>query len=71
MDMTAGLQTVRAIGFGFSEGDLNKEVVYPALADIVSRPLASRLGDVNQSVIMTQNRFSTPPPRFIDDIWTH
>jgi hypothetical protein len=37
-------------------------VAYPALADIVSGPLPSRLREVNQTVIITRNRFSRPRP---------
>jgi hypothetical protein len=43
-------------------------VVYLALADIVSGPLASRLSDVQQPVIMTPNRFSTLRLHLLADI---
>ena len=40
-------------------------VAYPAAADNVSGPLPSRLQRVNQLVIRTRNRFSTPPLRLL------
>jgi hypothetical protein len=42
-------------------------VVYLAAADKYARPLASRLSDDNQPVIMTLNRFSTPRPCLFAD----
>src|SRR5215813_11250875 len=38
-----------------------RRVAYPALADIVSGPLPSRLCRLTQTVMNSPNRFSTPP----------
>jgi integration host factor subunit alpha len=48
-----------------------RRVVYLGYADKYLRPLASRLSDVNQPVICTQNRFSTPRLRLFACIWAH
>jgi hypothetical protein len=52
-----GSQTVTA-HLGLSP----RTVAYLLAADIVSRPLPSRLRKVNQPVIITRNRFSRPRP---------
>jgi hypothetical protein len=41
------------------------QVAYLGAADIVSRPLPIRLREVNQPVIITRNRFSSPHPRLL------
>src|SRR5215467_3126135 len=43
----------------------DRKVAYPAAADIVSRPLPSRLRRLTQPVMSPPNRFSSPRPRLL------
>ena len=47
---------------------IRRKVVYPRLANNVSRPLASRLSDTNQPVIRSHIGFSTPHPSLLANI---
>jgi hypothetical protein len=46
-----------------------RQVAYLLAADIVSGPLPIRLREVNQPMISTRNRVSTPRPCLLTGVW--